>query len=71
MAKEDMGLSSGSIGNWPRRTKFCEMSATAKWRVSMREWLLILILVALIFYFLVFPDQSSAILNWLWELFFR
>jgi hypothetical protein len=50
---------------------FCEMSATAKWRVSMREWLLILILVALIFYFLVFPDQSSAVLNWLWGLFFK
>jgi hypothetical protein len=51
--------------------KFCEMSAMAKWRVSMREWLLILILVALIFYFLVFPDQSSAVLNWLWGLLFR
>jgi hypothetical protein len=35
------------------------------------KWLLILILVALIFYSLAFPDQSSAVLNWLWGLFFR
>jgi uncharacterized integral membrane protein len=37
----------------------------------MREWLAVSILLALIFYLLVFQDQSSAALNWLWGLFFK
>lgn len=30
----------------------------------MREWLYVLLPVAIIFYFLIFPDQFSMFVNW-------
>jgi hypothetical protein len=38
---------------------------------SMREWLLMLIPIALVLYFAVFPDQFSASFHWLGQLFFQ
>jgi hypothetical protein len=32
---------------------------------AMREWLLVLVPIALVIYFLVYPDQFHAITNWL------
>ncbi len=37
----------------------------------MREWLLMLIPVTLVFYFIIYPDQFSAALSWLGSLMFR
>jgi hypothetical protein len=31
----------------------------------MREWLLVLVPIALVIYFLVYPDRFHAITNWL------
>jgi hypothetical protein len=37
----------------------------------MREWVLTLIPLAFVLYFVVFPDQFSAILHWLGQLIFQ
>jgi hypothetical protein len=37
----------------------------------MREWLLMLVPVALIIYFVVYPNEFSALLTWLWGHSFR
>jgi hypothetical protein len=39
--------------------------------VSMREWLLVLFPVALIFYFVIFPDQFSAVMDTLGGVIFK
>ena len=37
----------------------------------MREWLMVLLPLAIILYFVVFPDQFSAAMQFLGQVFFR
>jgi hypothetical protein len=31
----------------------------------MRDWLMVIVPVAVVFYFIVFPDQLKALIEWL------